>query len=518
MNTEGDGSTTKDFYNGRYVFVTGGTGFIGKVLLHKLLVSCPQIERIYLLLRNRRDTDSISSRLSSLWSSPALSYLEKLDYKYREKIVAVPGNLSEPQLGIGETDLITLKSKVSLVFHLAATVKFDETLKNSVSINMLGTKRLVELCHEMENLEALVYVSTAFSNCDRFVINEMLYPSKYDSENVIKCTQWMDDETLEVITPLLLGKHPNTYTFTKAMAENILRTDATGIPTAIIRPSVILSSVQEPFPGWLDNFNGPNRLIAMCSQGLSRTVICDKTKRAEVVPVDFVVNLIICAAWRIATKRPNEITVYNFCSSQLNPINFGTFVAYSLKSMKLHPSEKVVFNPNLTLYKSKVRHNLLYLLFNKLPALAIDTVLCLKGRRPYLTDHIKRMTSKMECLEFFLLNDWHILDCNVQSLNLSLSSKDRAEFPFDVTLIDWEAYINNYVLGVRKFLLKEKDESLPVATKRLHRIMVIHWLVKSLCIVFFVHRIAKTSLHFKNRLSSFVLYVINLLRMFRFFH
>lgn len=42
---------------------------------------------------------------------------------------------------------------VSLVFHSAATVKFDEKLKLSVTINMLGTKRLVELCHRMASLD-----------------------------------------------------------------------------------------------------------------------------------------------------------------------------------------------------------------------------------------------------------------------------------------------------------------------------------------------------------------------------
>lgn len=42
---------------------------------------------------------------------------------------------------------------VSIVFHSAATVKFDEKLKLSVTINMLGTKRLVELCHRMMSLD-----------------------------------------------------------------------------------------------------------------------------------------------------------------------------------------------------------------------------------------------------------------------------------------------------------------------------------------------------------------------------
>ena len=42
---------------------------------------------------------------------------------------AVVGDLLEPGFGISEADHQTLKDKVSLVFHVAATVKFDEALK-----------------------------------------------------------------------------------------------------------------------------------------------------------------------------------------------------------------------------------------------------------------------------------------------------------------------------------------------------------------------------------------------------
>lgn len=41
---------------------------------------------------------------------------------------------------------------VTVVFHSAATVRFDEDLKLSATINMLGTKRLVKLCHKMKTL------------------------------------------------------------------------------------------------------------------------------------------------------------------------------------------------------------------------------------------------------------------------------------------------------------------------------------------------------------------------------
>ena len=57
-----------------------------------------------------------------------------------------------PGLGVAPQDAATLVSRVSVVFHAAATVKFDEALKLSLQMNVLGTKRLVELCHKMERL------------------------------------------------------------------------------------------------------------------------------------------------------------------------------------------------------------------------------------------------------------------------------------------------------------------------------------------------------------------------------
>lgn len=43
-----------DFYDGSVVLVTGGTGFVGKALLEKLLRSCPGIKTIYVLMRPKR--------------------------------------------------------------------------------------------------------------------------------------------------------------------------------------------------------------------------------------------------------------------------------------------------------------------------------------------------------------------------------------------------------------------------------------------------------------------------------
>lgn len=55
----------------------------------------------------------------------------------------------------------------------------------------------------------------------------------------------------------LVGKRPNTYTYTKALAEHLLLEECGGIPLAIVRPTIVTAAMKEPIPGWVDNLNGP---------------------------------------------------------------------------------------------------------------------------------------------------------------------------------------------------------------------------------------------------------------------
>lgn len=68
--------------------------------------------------------------------------------------------------------------------------------------------------------------------------------------------QSLDDDTLAVLEKRLIGKHPNTYTLTKGLAEQIIATKGAGLPVAIVRPSIVCAAYQEPFPGWVDNVCG----------------------------------------------------------------------------------------------------------------------------------------------------------------------------------------------------------------------------------------------------------------------
>lgn len=113
-------------------------------------------------------------------------------------------------------------------------------------------------------------MSTAYCNCDRTDVAEEIYPVGQEPDQVIALTEWMDDKMFEDFTPNLIASRPNTYTFTKALAERMLQRERGSLPVAIVRPSIVLSSYREPVAGWVDNCNGPTGIIAAAGKGFFR--------------------------------------------------------------------------------------------------------------------------------------------------------------------------------------------------------------------------------------------------------
>lgn len=73
--------------------------------------------------------------------------------------MTISGDCSIAGLGLSLTDRQTLISNISIIFHAAATIKFDENLKLAIDINVHGTKDVIELGKEMKQLK----VSNAFN-------------------------------------------------------------------------------------------------------------------------------------------------------------------------------------------------------------------------------------------------------------------------------------------------------------------------------------------------------------------
>lgn len=85
------------------------------------------------------------------------------------KLVPIAGDMSLPSLGVSATDIKMLSDNVSIVFHSAATVKFDEALKSAVEMNLKGTMRLIELVRKLERLDVIFLNFLPFLRFTHFV-------------------------------------------------------------------------------------------------------------------------------------------------------------------------------------------------------------------------------------------------------------------------------------------------------------------------------------------------------------
>lgn len=88
-----------------------------------------------------------------------------------------------------------------MVFHVAATVNFDEKLKVAVAINIGGSHEILKMCREMKNLKSVIHVSTVYSNCHVSVIEESFYSAPIDPKKLMVLTEATPDHILEKFTP-----------------------------------------------------------------------------------------------------------------------------------------------------------------------------------------------------------------------------------------------------------------------------------------------------------------------------
>ncbi|KAF9412371.1 hypothetical protein HW555_009116, partial [Spodoptera exigua] len=443
-------SNVASFYVGKSVFVTGGTGFVGKTLIEKLLYSCSGIDKIYVLVRDKYGKQA-SERLARITSTPVFDRIKKSGNEALKKIVVISGDITRENLGLQDDVLKTLENEVSVVFHLAATVAFKLPLKDAMKINVNGTENVIELCRRMKNLQAFVHVSTAFTNSDRKEINEVVYPMPINLEEARHVADRYSHD--DAIVSAFMGRKPNTYTFSKALAEQQVMKQCEDLPAAIVRPSIVMSSIKEPCPGWIDTWNGSTGLFVGMPAGVLRVVLGRGNNITDLVPVDIVTNLIVVAATEC--QKSKEIKVYNCCTGTSNPITCDEASTISRKvalkySLNELPCPFLMFTPSVFLYA------LITFLLQIVPAYLIDLWCILTGRKATQITLQRRLKKVVDAVKFFLLNEWKFSDDNIRNLLNTMSPADKEVFNFDVKTINWESCIEDYILGARKYLLKSE--------------------------------------------------------------
>ncbi len=229
-------------------FVTGGTGFIGRFLVEKLL---NRGETIYLLVQEK-SLDRYDALLERLGAT-------------KDEVVAVVGSLTEPNLGISDSNMSTLKNNVTQFYHLAAIYDLYAAAEIQEAVNVQGTRNAVDAATAM-NAGCFHQVSS--------IAAAGLYKGTFRED--------MFDEAEKLDNPYLKTKHES---------EKVVREECK-IPWRVYRPGMVIGHTES---GEIDKIDGPYYFFKMLQKirGVLpqwMPTIGIEGGRLNIVPVDFIVD------------------------------------------------------------------------------------------------------------------------------------------------------------------------------------------------------------------------------------
>jgi fatty acyl-CoA reductase len=173
-----------DHFRGGSVLLTGASGYVGALVLEKLL-RCTDVEKIYVMLRAKRGED-IQSRLQKmLQQSPVMHLLR--NNAVLDKVSAISGDMTAVGLGINSSDKQLLQREVQTVVHCAADIRLEMGIQQLLQANYEGTRQLLDLARSFNSLQAFVHVSSAYTNMNATpgsLVHESIYRLSYGDQLV----------------------------------------------------------------------------------------------------------------------------------------------------------------------------------------------------------------------------------------------------------------------------------------------------------------------------------------------
>ena len=508
-----------DLLAGKKIVMTGVTGFIGEQILWKVLTQCPDT-RTAVLVR-RKGSVTAEQRVASL-----------LKKKIFTDIVRESGGveaLMEARVQVIEGDLPhvpDLPRDLDILLHCAGDVSFDPPIDQAFMTNVVGTKALLtklrEACSDEDgNLVKIphyLHVSTAYTAGRRrgaipeaahvhsidyeaetlaaLAMKEHVEAASRTSEQLTKLREeaealhrqagylmtsedterrrqeWVKKELVAAGTERArsLG-WTDVYTFAKAMAERVVADLSTDFKASIVRPAIVESSLQFPYPGWIEGFKMADPIILAYGRGQLPEFPASPDAVIDIIPCDFVVNAIVAVC---ATEPTVGEPEYYHCSSGArNPLTFRGVYEFVRHYFSEHPytsgqgstplatwtfpgAEPVELM--LKLADKGVRIGNKVLSFAPRGKKARQLATSLDKTRKQLDFLGKYLTLYGE----YLQSEVHFVDDCTLALHHSLHEDDKELFGFDSASFDWTYYME----GVHIPAITDPVRRLEAARKR----------------------------------------------------
>ncbi|MEZ4462009.1 MAG: AMP-binding protein [bacterium] len=156
-----------DTLRGAKLLVTGTTGFLAKVFVAQLLQFHPDIDQLYLLIRDQR-TRTAERRFyeeivaSNCFDTLRQTYGDGFDGYLHEKITVLGGDITEDHLGLPEDEARALSATLDLVVNSAGLTNFNPNLESALRINTLSANHILDFIRLGGSRAKLLHVSTTF--------------------------------------------------------------------------------------------------------------------------------------------------------------------------------------------------------------------------------------------------------------------------------------------------------------------------------------------------------------------
>jgi HAD superfamily hydrolase (TIGR01490 family) len=480
---------------GRHVLVTGATGFVGEALLERLLFDLPET-RVALLVRARGMTPA-AQRVEHLLAGAAFGRLRDRDGA--EAVKALVGT----RITVIEGDLDhvpPLPGDLDVVIHCAGEVSFDPPIDEGFATNLGGTLNLLAAVEASGSRPHYVHVSTAyvagrqqghiregrlahsvdwryeadlasqlrarvevesrtaerlaeFSN-EAEKQHDVTGASSVSAEAEKRRAQWVSKALVDA------GRErgrslgwTDCYTFTKAMAERAVEETAVHLPVTVLRPSIIESALEQPFPGWIQGFKMAEPIILAFGRGDLPEFPAIPDGVLDVIPVDLVVNATLAAAAQ--SPEPGSPAYYTICSGARNPLRFGLLYELVREYFIEHPMVQrdrgEVKVPQWN-WPGSARVGQLIKIAERAQRTAdrVVTSLPRSNRTRGWAKSLDRQKGRIEFLRryFDLYQPYteaelHFTDNATYALHEALDPADAERFGFDAAVIDWRYYLQD---------------------------------------------------------------------------